>query len=395
MRILHTADWHVGRTIRGRSRAAEHLAVLAEITAIARAEAVDLVLVAGDQFDTAAPSPEAERIVYRALLDLAEVAPVVVVGGNHDSAQRLEAVAPLLAASRVLVGATVLRPADGGVLRVDVASGESAQIALLPFVSQRGIVRAEQLMATGADEQSQRYDARLRALVGALTDGFAGDTVNLVLSHLMVAGGAMGGGERSAHTVFDYCLSATAFPATAAYVALGHLHRPQQVPGPSPAWYSGSPLQLDFGETADEKAVLVVQASPGLPASVRPVPLTAGRRLRTLRGTLEELEALAGEPGVEGTWLKVIVRGQTRAGLGEQVREWFPDVVDVAVESPEQPSAAAVIPSRLGRSPAELFGEYLAERGAVDERVQALFTELLEDLTEQRAGAASHPAAAG
>src|SRR5680860_969681 len=98
MRILHTADWHVGRTIRGRSRAAEHLAVLAEITAIARAEAVDLVLVAGDQFDTAAPSPEAERIVYRALLDLAEVAPVVVVGGNHDSAQRLEAVAPLLAA---------------------------------------------------------------------------------------------------------------------------------------------------------------------------------------------------------------------------------------------------------------------------------------------------------
>src|SRR5680860_534544 len=191
MRILHTADWHVGRTIRGRSRAAEHLAVLAEITAIARAEAVDLVLVAGDQFDTAAPSPEAERIVYRALLDLAEVAPVVVVGGNHDSAQRLEAVAPLLAASRVLVGATVLRPADGGVLRLDVASGESAQIALLPFVSQRGIVRAEQLMATGADEQSQRYDARLRALVGALTDGFAGDTVNLVLSHLMVAGGAV------------------------------------------------------------------------------------------------------------------------------------------------------------------------------------------------------------
>jgi len=141
--------------------------------------------------------------------------------------------------------------------------------------------------------------------------------------------------------------------------------------------------------------VLIVQASPGLPASVRPVQLRAGRRLRTLRGTLEELEALAAEPGVEGTWLKVVVRGQTRAGLGEQVREWFPDVVDVAVEAPERQSPAAATPSRLGRSPAELFGEYLAERGAVDERVQALFTELLEDLTEQRAGAASHPAAAG
>ena len=203
MRILHTADWHVGRTIRGRSRATEHQAVLGEITAIADAEGVDLVLVAGDQFDTAAPSPDAERIVYRALLDLAELAPVVVVSGNHDSALRLEAVAPLLAASGVQVAARARRPDEGGVLRLEVGSGEMAQVALLPFVSQRGIVRAEQLMATGADQQAQRYAHRVRALLTALTEGFDAGAVNVVLSHLMVAGGTMGGGERPAHTVFD------------------------------------------------------------------------------------------------------------------------------------------------------------------------------------------------
>ena len=324
----------------------------------------------------------------RERLGLAELAPVVVVSGNHDSALRLEAVAPLLAASRVQVGASALRPAEGGVLRQQVATGETAQVALLPFVSQRGIVRAEQLMSTGADEQSQRYDTRMRALLAALTEGFDSGTVNLVLSHLMVAGGTMGGGERPAHTVFDYCVSATAFPSTASYVALGHLHRCQQVPGPAPAWYCGSPLQLDFGEAADDKAVLIVDAAPGLPASVRAVPLTAGRRLRMLRGTLEELEALAAGSDLGDAWLKVVVRGQARAGLGEQIREWFPDAVDVAVESPDRGPDPAEMPARLGRSPTELFAEYLAERGAADERVQALFAELLDELSGERAAAA-------
>ncbi|HEX6569599.1 MAG TPA: exonuclease subunit SbcD, partial [Acidimicrobiales bacterium] len=111
MRVLHTSDWHVGRAIRGRSRAAEHQAVLAEIAALAERESADLAVVAGDLFDTATPAPEAERIVYRALLDLAAGGrPVVVVAGNHDSAQRLGAVAPLSLASGIHV-ASAIRPA--------------------------------------------------------------------------------------------------------------------------------------------------------------------------------------------------------------------------------------------------------------------------------------------
>src|SRR5581483_8487112 len=106
MRFLHTADWHVGRTIRGRSRADEHVAVLAELAGIARAHEVDAVLVCGDVFNTAAPTPEAEQIVYRALLDLASTgARVVVLAGNHDSDRRLQAVQPLLE-----LGAVVTRP---------------------------------------------------------------------------------------------------------------------------------------------------------------------------------------------------------------------------------------------------------------------------------------------
>jgi len=374
MRILHTADWHVGRTIRGRSRVTEHEAVLAEVTAIAGAHDVDLVLVAGDVFDTAAPSPDAERVVYRALVELAAVAPVVVVAGNHDSPPRLAAVSPLLAANRVTVAATLARPQEGGV--VDLTSGGvPVRVALLPFLSQRAIVRADDLLNLDADQHAGQYAARSSAVIGALAASFTPDAVNLVVAHLFVTGATVGGGERSAHTVFDYAVPGTALPSSAHYVALGHLHRTQRVPAACPAWYSGSPLQLDFGETANASAVLLVDAEPGTPATVRSEALTAGRRLRTLQGTLGQLEAQAGTTGTDH--LRVLVESDARAGLAEQVREWFPDAVEVVTRGAEVTRPIDV--ERLGRSPSELFAEYLADRGATDERVSALFAELLDE----------------
>jgi exonuclease SbcD len=378
VRILHTSDWHVGRTIRGRSRADEHEVVLAEIAQIAQAERVDLVLVAGDQFDTAAPTPEAERIVYRALCDLASTgAHVVVVAGNHDNPHRLAAVAPLLASRGVHAQALLARPDEGGVLAVHPRNGETARIALVPFLSQRHLIRAAELMAFDADQHAGQYDAAVRHVITNLTSAFTPDTVNLVCAHLFVAGGQLGGGEREAHTIFDYAVSPAAFPASTHYVALGHLHRAQRLPAACPVHYSGSPLQLDFGETGDDKAVLLVEAHPGAPAEVRTVPLRSGKRLRTIRGTLEELEALAEQAGDDH--VRVVVRGQARAGLADAVRVLFPDAVEVAVESPEAGRDDHKRPARLGRSPHELFAEYLAEHGADDERVRALFAELLAE----------------
>jgi DNA repair protein SbcD/Mre11 len=353
--------------------------VLAEIAQITRAERVDLVLVAGDQFDTAAPTHEAERIVYRALLDLADTgAHVVVIAGNHDHPYRLAAVAPLLAGRGVSTGAVLARPDEGGVLTLRTREGETARVALVPFLSQRRLIRAAELMAFDADEHAGRYDAGVRRVIAQLTSAFAPDTVNVVCAHLFVAGGMLGGGEREAHTVFDYAVSAAAFPVAAHYVALGHLHRAQRIPAACPVHYSGSPLQLDFGEAGDDKAVLLVEAHPGTPAEVRAVRLTAGRRLRTIRGTLEELEALAGAPGDD--YVRVVVRGEARAGLADAVRALFPDAVEVAVESPEAVgSDRARRPVRLGRAPNELFAEYLVEHRADDERVRGLFAELLEE----------------
>jgi DNA repair protein SbcD/Mre11 len=388
MRILHTSDWHVGRTIRGRSRAHEHRAVLAEIVGIAHEREVDLVLVTGDQFDTGAPSAEAEAIVYRALLDLAATgAQVVVLAGNHDNPRRWSAIRPLLELGNVHLAATIARPDQGGVLDLPTRTGELARVALVPFLSQRTVVTGDQLMGGDAAQHAGTYAQRARRIVEALTADFgSGESVDVVAGHLTVASGepVLGGGERQAHTIFDYVVPPQVFPSNAHYVALGHLHLPHRVPGPAPTWYCGAPLHLDFGE-ADRgaKQVLVVDVTPGTPARVEGVPLRSGRRLRTLRGGLEQVLARRDEVGED--LLRVILEETPRPGLADEVRSALPHAVDVTVARPEgEDRAAAQVAfdaDDLRRSPVALFEEYLADQRIEDPRLGVLFRRLLDDAT--------------
>ncbi len=372
MKILHTSDWHVGRKIRGRDRSGEHREVLAELVEIADRSAVDLVLVAGDVFDTASPSPVAEQIVWRALIDLSEVAPVAVIAGNHDNPARLDALAPLAARTRVTVVGAPRSPQDGGVASLDDLG---VKVAMLPFVSQRAIVRVEEIMSSDPDQHAGAYEDRLRRVIGLLTEGMTTETVNILLSHLTVYGAVEGGGERSAH-IFGYAIPAGLFPGHLSYVALGHLHRQQKIPHASAVWYSGSPLQLDFGEVADQKGALLVSAEPGRPASVSELPLSSGRRLVSLIGTLEHV--LAGADEVGDAYVKVVLHESARVGLADQVREVIPNAVEVVLESPgptRKPTEA-----RQGLQPLEAFARYLSDRNADDPRVEALFAELLDEV---------------
>jgi DNA repair protein SbcD/Mre11 len=371
VKILHTSDWHVGRRIRGRDRSEEHRAVLEELVGLAEEHRVDLTLVAGDVFDTASPTPAAEQIVWRALLDLARVSPVLVVAGNHDSPARLDALAPVLERAGVTVVGAPRAPSDGGVLALEDLQ---VKVAMLPFVSQRSIVKAEDIMGSDPDQHAGQYEDRLRRVVDALATDMTPDTVNVLLSHLTVYGALAGGGERTAH-IFGYAVPTSLFPGHLSYVALGHLHRQQKMPHSSPVWYSGSPLQLDFGEVADQKGALLVKAEPGRPASVEELPLRAGRRLIELTGTLEQVIARAGE--TEGAYVKVILREEARVGLADEVREAMPDTVEVVLESPATQKSHTE--QRQALSPTEAFARYLADNGAADPEVEALFAALLDE----------------
>lgn len=379
MRILHTADWHVGQGVRGQSRAVEHRAVLDEIVDIAKREEVDLVLVTGDQFHLGAPSPESEGIVYRALMNLAAVAQHVhVLAGNHDNPHRLRALAPILDATNITAVSHPIPPEQGGVLRIQTGSGEAALIASIPFLSKRMIVRADDIMSLEPSEHEGKYRERYRKIVEVLTQGFGGDTVNLIAAHATVQGGATSGGERQSQSIFDYVVPGSVFPETAHYVALGHLHGTQRIEAGAPAWYCGSPLQMDFGDQSPDKHVLVIDAEAGRPADIRAIPLESGRRMVSWTGSLAQLTAAVDSFGE--AFVRVSLTDSHRAGLADEVREICPGAVDVALAPVEgQTKGEEAEESDIRGSPMDLFREFLAEEGIDDDGLIKLFDELLEE----------------
>jgi exonuclease SbcD len=277
---------------------------------------------------------------------------------------------------------TPKRPEAGGLLSLRTRGGETAKVAALPFLSHRYAVRAAEILLHEFAEHALDYAQRVSEIVQLLTQGFSGDTVNLCMAHATLLGGRRGGGEREVQTSLDYELPASMFPATAHYVALGHLHRQQEISGPCPTFYSGSPLAIDFGEETNEPAALLVTAGCGVRADARPVPISGGRRLRTLRGTLDQVIEEGEQAG--DAYLRVVLAETARAGLGDLVRDKLPNALEVMLDDTHRArpgTSDGERPSRIGRSPLELFGDYLSEENIDDPRVTAMFAELLDDVT--------------
>ncbi|HLL67660.1 MAG TPA: exonuclease SbcCD subunit D [Micromonosporaceae bacterium] len=380
MRILHTSDWHVGKVLKGQSRVDDQLAALAAVVDVAKAEQPDLVIVAGDLYDSSSPTADATRIVTRALSALrATGADVVAIAGNHDNGAALDALRVWADAAGITLRGS-LRSAADLVIRGRTAGGEEWRLAALPFVSQRYAIRATEMFELTSAEATQTYADHIGRLLGALTGDFADDTVNLITAHLTVIGGRTGGGERDAHTIMGYAVPSAVFPTTAHYVALGHLHRPQQVHGPCPIRYSGSPLAVDFGEEENIASVCLVEVTADTAAKIREVPITAGTPLRTVRGTVAELATM--DPG--DAWLRVYVAEPPRAGLREEVQGLLPRALEVRIDPRLLPDPALSERSAIGhtgRSPGDLFADYLTQRGHADPATVELFHRLHDEVS--------------
>jgi DNA repair protein SbcD/Mre11 len=383
VKFLHTADWHVGKTLKGRDRLEEQKAVLAEITAIAEANEVDAVLLAGDVYDSSAPSAPAQQLVVQTLLAMRRAgAEVIVIAGNHDHGPTFEAYRPLMRVAGITLAGMYRSPDRGGVVRFAARSdGADVQVAVLPFLSQRYAVRAAEIAANTPSENTRAYDELVRQVVCSLTGGFSSDSVNLVMSHVTCVNGVFGGGERPAQSIFEYSVPATIFPVSAHYVALGHLHRRQTLPAHAPVHYSGSPLAVDFGEQDNTSVVCLIEAAPGIPARVTDIPISSGRRLRTVRGTLAELARQV--PSFGEDYLRMWLREPVRAGLRDDAVAILPNALEVRIDPEfaaptrtDRPEA-----SREPRSPGQLFEEYCGTRNMTDRRVAALFGQLHDEVT--------------
>ncbi|MEM9726336.1 MAG: exonuclease SbcCD subunit D C-terminal domain-containing protein, partial [Pseudomonadota bacterium] len=292
IRILHTADWHLGQTLAGFDRSAEHEAALRQLLDWIVSRDVDALIVAGDVFHTANPPVAAQHMLFRFLREIAEAAPrtdVIVIAGNHDSGSRLELPAALAAPQIRIYGAPGRR--HGGVdpeatlAPLTNARGEVAAIAAaLPYprpgdladfgpgaTGEGASPKASQGASEGASQAppiAERGDARrpvkafLCSAAAAAARRWPGAPL-VVVTHLHVTGG-LGGGEEERPILIggEPSIPLSDFPPGAAYVALGHLHRPQTLQGAPRAVYAGPPIPLSNDEAAHVQSAALVEISP-------------------------------------------------------------------------------------------------------------------------------------
>jgi|SRR6476661_47972 len=333
MRVLHTADWHLGQRFQnGHERLAEHRCFLDWLLRTIEEEAVDVLVVAGDVFDTSNPPAPARELYYDFLARLRDAQSchdVVIVGGNHDSPATLNASASLLKRLRVhVVGGVPARFEDQCIGLPHGASEPQLVVAAVPFL------RDSEVRQLVAGEGAAEREARLRDGIAAhyrrvaenLGHCRAQGVPVLATGHLFAAGGTAGDAERDIHVGTLGQITADAFPDVFDYVALGHLHRPQLVGGRAHIRYSGAPVPLSFSETSHPQQVLLLDFEGAAPPQVRALEVPCTRRLLRLRGPLEQvLEAIAGydNSGYEHeAWAEVAVDSkQPWAVVQEQLRE--------------------------------------------------------------------------
>lgn len=300
MKILHTADWHLGKRLEHFSRLAEQREVMDEIVEIADTEQVDAVLIAGDLFDTFNPATEAVELFYNTLKRLSDNGrrAVVAIAGNHDSPDRIEAPNPLARENGILFSGypssqvnllaiesgLQVTHSEAGFVELKLPSVDyPLRLLLTPYANE---FRLRKFL--GAEDEEEELRRLLKERWSSLAEKWCDERgVNLLLSHLfMTQEGATPPEEPDdekpiLHVGGAQTIYTSAIPDAIQYTALGHLHRYQKVGGdtPNPVVYTGSPLSYSFSEAGQEKYVVIIDAHRGRPASHRAVKLYRGKKL--------------------------------------------------------------------------------------------------------------------
>ncbi|MEB3830885.1 exonuclease SbcCD subunit D [Phormidium sp. CCY1219] len=388
MRIIHTADWHLGRRLKGVDRTREIAGALEQILHHAKELDVDAMLIAGDIFDIPNPPAYAEKVAYQFFYQLQEAGiPAVAIAGNHDSATRIDGLAHLLSLAGVRALGKPRLADDGGAVILNTKSGKLC-VGALPFASERRMLNAHALWHQNDEQQRQSYREVVGEVFADLTSWFKEKQVNILMGHMAMDGAKLAQSEVAYYTRDTYAISRQTLPPEAQYIALGHIHVPQQIRTSPPTYYSGSLIQIDFGEAEQEKGFYLIEVEPGEPAQVEFIPLICQRPLKVIRCTGDSLdETLEAQQYYPG-FLKVIVELDSPVlGLADRVRQICPQALQI---QPFYPDSFFQRPQPT-RSSAELdpvqeFRNYYQERlgYSPDPAVEREFKNLYKKLREKK-----------
>jgi exonuclease SbcD len=379
MRVLHTSDWHLGRSL-GEHKLIEQQALFTDwLVEAVRQEGVDVVVVSGDLFDRSLPPTDAWELLCDSFGRLrAEGAIVAAIAGNHDSAARIAATAGITDLAGIH-----MRGGFGGTAVTHLQVGEEPlSLVLVPYLNPHMAPEelAGELRGDGHSVTHERLIAHdLDRARSRLREG----TPSLVLAHAFVTGAAPSDSERELAVGDAGMVSASVFGGFD-YVALGHLHRPQEIAGSPSVRYSGSPLPYSFSERAPKSVVLADFSAGGL-RSVEQVPIDVGRGVATVRGTLEELESGVGN---RRDWVRAELTDELRPiDPAKRLRANHPHLAEVHwVGVGSRPEFGLTARGAALRSPMELISEFWRDvRG--EEPSDAVLDVLDVSLAELERGA--------
>ncbi|MGA4323811.1 exonuclease subunit SbcD [Ectopseudomonas hydrolytica] len=401
MRILHTSDWHLGQHFMGKTRQAEHQAFCAWLLEQVRSQAVDVLLIAGDVFDTGAPPSYAREQYYRLVVELRDAGcALVVLGGNHDSPAMLGESRSLLAqlGTQVVPGVGVDLAEQVRVLH-DREGVPGAILCAVPFIRPRDVT-ASQAGQSAQDKQQSLQQAiaehyrALHELAQRKRDELGLGLPIIATGHLTTVGASASESVREIYVGSLEAFPTSAFPP-ADYIALGHIHRPQKVGGLEHIRYSGSPIALSFDEARQQKEVLLLTFGDGSLQSITPLPVPVFQPMASLRGSLKELAGAIAEQAAQGTperpvWLEVQVSSDDYlSDLQSRINalcEGLP--VEVLRIRRERGTASASLASEARETLDELSVEDVFSRRLQQEtldeddsrRLQELYRQVLETL---------------
>ncbi len=380
MRFLHTADWHLGRSLHGASLIEDQAHLLDQLVALAREQRPDAVLVAGDVYDRGVPPREAIELLDETLCRLVlEVGcAVVLIAGNHDSADRLA------------FGSRILR--DRGLHILGHPGPDSAGLEL---ADAHGPVRvypvpyAEPAIVRHRFDQHdlQGHQAAMQCLLEGIWSRHPRGARALAVAHCFVAGGTASESERPLSVGGAGAVDPSVFEGFH-YVALGHLHRPQRCGGNGHVRYSGSLMRYSFSEVDHDKAVLAVEMGPDGACSVTEVALSPLRQVRRVRGLLADLLAEAADgPGRDDYLMVTLDNREPVFDAMGKLREVYPNVLHVErplMAGGSHSSAERLDHRRLGEL--ELFEAFF--RQVTDEELtaeqRAAFVRIAEGVRRQQ-----------
>ena len=276
MKFIHTSDWHLGKSLEGHSRLEEQEQFCDDFVKLVNDNNIDMVIIAGDIYDTSNPPAQAEKLFYKTVSRLANNGErcVLIISGNHDNPERLAAITPLAHEQGIIIlgyplsstqkakynGFEIIN-ANKGCLKLDI-KGEKVTIITLPYPSEKRLNEA--IGNPSNDEEAQKsYSERVGELFRELEENFEEDTINIAVSHIFVVGGESTDSERPIQLGGSLLVEKKDLPTKAQYIALGHLHKPQKASHRLNAYYSGSPLQYSKDERNYAKGANIVDLKAG------------------------------------------------------------------------------------------------------------------------------------